>query len=61
MTTEGRKDAPSNGDLPSVVTGPVAAAPAGIVVDIPPITGSAVVLGCAPPPGDPPAPSVHPF
>lgn len=50
---------------PSVVAAPVAATPGAIVVDIPPITGSAVVLGCAPPPRDPPVfppePSVHPF
>jgi len=43
--------------VPSVVGAPVAATPAGIVVDIPPITGSAVVLGGAPP-AEPP---VHPF
>jgi hypothetical protein len=44
--------------VPSVVTGAVATASAGIVVDIAMITGSAVVLDCAPPPL---VPSVHPF
>lgn len=51
-------------DSPSVVGTPVAATPGAIVVDFWPITGSAVVLGWAPPAGAPEdtlLPSVHPF
>lgn len=53
-------------DLPSVVGAPVAATPGAIVVDFPPITGSAVVLvlGWALPAGAPDVallPPVHPF
>ena len=50
-----------NEDSPSVVAAPVAATEAGIVADIPPITGSPVVVGCAPLPVFPPEPSVHPL
>jgi hypothetical protein len=48
-------------DSPSVVAAPVAATEAGIVADIPPITGSPVVVGCALPPAFPPEPAVHPL
>jgi hypothetical protein len=51
----------NNEDLPSVVAAPVAATEAGIVVEIPPITGSAVVLCGAIAPTFPLKPSVQPF